>query len=365
MKRSITLPVLILMGCSWVAPLLAAGEASADDAPSIRTSLAYYQPPSVLQMPPPPPPAVPAPPAPPGPPGPPPLPPVAPRPPLPPPGLPAPPRLPSSFEGAVNETRPAKANGVVDVDVMNGTVKIVGWNKAEVNVNGHTDRAELEVSTSSDRTRIRVSPKRHHGEADLEIRVPQGSRVEAKGVGTTIEVRDVAGALRLQSVSGDINVSGAPADVEAHSVNGQVDLNVKSAVVNARSISGDVRVTGARGRAMLDSVSGACVLEGGDFTEVEMRTVSGDVHFAGGLAGQGSFEFKTHSGEIELRLPASSNADFELRTFNGSLETRLGAGAPRQATSVLDFRAGSGGARVRGRTFSGDIRVEAKTESKK
>jgi DUF4097 and DUF4098 domain-containing protein YvlB len=271
----------------------------------------------------------------------------------------------SSKDGAVNETRPAKPSGVVDIDVPNGTIKIVAWNKSEVNVTGQLDRAELEMSTSSDRTRVRVSAKRHHGEADLEIHVPQGSRVEAKGVGATFEVRDVTGVLRLQSVSGDITVSGAPSDVEAHSVNGQVELNVKSAVVNARSISGGVRVVGARGRAILDTVSGECVLEGGDFTEVEMRAVSGDVRFIGGISGQGSFEFKTHSGDIELRLPRGTNADFELRTFNGSLETRLGTEAPRQSNSALDFRVGSGGAKVRGRTFNGDIGVEARSEAKK
>jgi DUF4097 and DUF4098 domain-containing protein YvlB len=268
-------------------------------------------------------------------------------------------------DAVVNETRAAKANGVIDIDVPNGSVKIMAWNKTEVNVSGHTDRAEVEVSTSSDRTRIRVSGKRHRGEAELEIRVPRGSRIEAKGVGTTLEVRDVTGALRLQSVSGDITVSGSPSDVEAHSVNGEVELNVQTSVVSARSISGGVRVVGARGRAMLDTVSGDCILEGGDFTEVEMRAVSGDVHFAGGLSGQGSFEFKTHSGDIELRLPAATNADIELRTFNGALETRLGTAAPRQSTSALDFRMGSGGAKVRGRTFNGDVRIATKIEAKK
>jgi len=263
----------------------------------------------------------------------------------------------------VNQTRPAKANGVVDIDVPNGVVKVFAWNRAEVNVKGQLDRAELEITNSSDRTRVRVFGKRHHGEAELEIRVPQGSRVEAKGVGVQIEVRDVTGALRLQSVSGDINVSGSPSDVDVHSVNGQVELNVKSAVVNARSISGGVHVVGARGRAMLDTVSGDCQLEGGDFTEVEMRAVSGDVRFIGAISGQGSFEFKTHSGDIDLRLPRATNADFELRTFNGSLETRLPEA--RQSGSALDFRVGGGGAKVRGRTFNGDIRVEAKSEGKK
>jgi DUF4097 and DUF4098 domain-containing protein YvlB len=270
----------------------------------------------------------------------------------------------SDKSGSVNETRAAKPGGVVDIDVPNGSVKIVAWNKDEVNVKGEV-HADLQMSTSSDRTRVRVAGKRHQGEAELEIRVPAGSRVEAKGINTTIEVRDVIGVLRLQTVSGDITVAGAPSDVEVHSVNGQVDLDVKSAVVNARSISGAVHVKGARGRAMIDSVSGDCSLAGGDFTEVEMRAVSGDLNFTGAIAGQGSFEFKTHSGDIELRLPTATNADFELRTFNGSLESRLGPGAPRQTTSALDFRAGSGGAKVRSRTFSGDIRVDAKIDTKK
>jgi len=308
-------------------------------------------------------PSPPRPPTVPGPPAPPPLPPLAPVP-LPPPPPRAPPFPGERSDGAVNETRPAKANGVVDIDVPNGTVRIVAWNKAEVNVSGEVDRAELEVSNSADRTRVRVSAKRHRGDADLEIRVPQGSRIEAKGIGTTLEVRDVTGALRLQSVSGDITVSGSPSDVDVHSVNGHVELNVKSAVVNARSISGAVHVVGARGRAMLDSVSGECVLEGGDFAEVEMRSVSGDLRFGGGISGQGSFEFKTHSGDIDLRLPTATNADVELRTFNGSLQSSLG-GQARQSTSALDFRVGSGGAKVRGRTFNGDIRVEARVEAKK
>ncbi|MET0595520.1 MAG: DUF4097 family beta strand repeat-containing protein, partial [Polyangiaceae bacterium] len=267
--------------------------------------------------------------------------------------------------GPVNETRPAKANGVVDIDVPNGDVKIIAWNKAEVNVKGQVDGAGLEVSTSSDRTRVRVAGRRDQGETDLEIHVPAASRIEFKGVSTTIEVRDVTGALRLQSVSGDINVAGSPSDVDVHSVNGQVDLTVRSAAVNARSISGGVRVVGARGRAMIDSVSGSCSLEGGDFTEVEMRAVSGDLNFTGALSAQGSFEFKTHSGDIELRIPAATNADVELRTFNGSLKSALSAGGSKQSTSALDFRVGNGGAKVRGRTFNGDIRVQTKVDTKK
>jgi hypothetical protein len=52
------------------------------------------------------------------------------------------------------------------------------------------------------------------------------------------------------------------------------------------------------------------------------------------------------------------NADFELRSFNGDIQS--GLGGRRRSSQVLDFRSGNGGARVRGRTFSGDIRIETK-----
>jgi DUF4097 and DUF4098 domain-containing protein YvlB len=261
-------------------------------------------------------------------------------------------------DGSVNQTRAAKANGVVEIEIGQGNVHVIAWNKTEVNVTGHVDGGDLDISTSIDRTRIKLVASRERREADLEIRVPRASRVEAKSISADVDVQGVAGPLRLEVVSGDITVGGAPSEVNARAASGSISLEVASPSVSARSVSGSVRVTGARGRAMLESVSGECVLTGGDFTEVDVRTVSGDVDFTGGMTGQGSFEFRTHSGRIELHLPKATNADFELRTFSGSIESNLGS--HRSASSALDFRSGNGSAKVRGRTFSGDIEIEPK-----
>jgi len=261
-------------------------------------------------------------------------------------------------DGNVKQTRPAKPNGVVEVEIIGGSLRIVAWARPEVSITGQVDGADLDISSSADRTRIRTIPTREHGEADLEIHVPRASRVETKVVSATVEVQGVVGALRIEGVSGDITATGAPSEVTVRNASGDVRLDVASASVSARSISGAVHVSGARGRIMVESVSGDCTSEGGDFTEVEMRSVSGEVVFAGGITGQGTFEYKTHSGRIELRVPVKTNADFELRTFSGSIESRLGA--PRQGSSAVDFRSGNGGARVRARTFSGDIEIEGK-----
>jgi DUF4097 and DUF4098 domain-containing protein YvlB len=263
----------------------------------------------------------------------------------------------TSAEGAVSETRPAKPNGVVEIVTQEGELKVVGWNRAEVSVKGTMEGCQLDVSPSADRTRIRVNPTRRC-EADLEIYVPFGSAVEVKAMTADVSVRGVSGTLKVESASGDVTISGAPSEVTARTTRGDLTVETTSGVVSARSVSGSVTVKGVHGKASVESVSGDCVLHGGDFSEAEMRSVSGEIDFEGGLVGQGSFEFKTHSGEVSLRLPAATNADFELRSFSGDLETRLGT--PKTASSALDFRAGSGGAKVHVRTFSGDVRVDKK-----
>lgn len=263
----------------------------------------------------------------------------------------------ASPEGVVSETRPAKPNGVVEIVTEEGEVRVVGWNRAEVSVKGTIEGCQLDLSPSADRTRIRMTPG-HECEASLEIYVPMGSAVEVKAMTADVSVRGVNGALKVESASGDVTVSGAPSEVNARTTRGDLKIDAVTAVVTARSISGSVTVSGARGKATVESVSGDCVLHGGDFSEAEMRSVSGELDFEGALVGQGSFEFKSHSGEITLRMPAATNADFELRSFTGELETRLGT--PKTASSALDFRAGNGGAKVRVRTFSGDVRVVKK-----
>jgi DUF4097 and DUF4098 domain-containing protein YvlB len=120
-------------------------------------------------------------------------------------------------------------------------------------------------------------------------------------------------------------------------------------------VSGDVRITGAKGKASIHTVSGDCALSGGDFSDVRYETVSGDVTFTGGIVG--SLEAQSHSGEVTLHLPPATNADVELRTFSGDLLIDMGNGAKKGNDHELDAKLGVGGARVRARTFSGDVKV--------
>ena len=81
----------------------------------------------------------------------------------------------------VDQSRPASADGLVDIENMSGSVKVVGWDKNEVAVRGTLGRrAEgLDFSGSGSRTRIEVETQGspHGVSSDLEISVPARSRL--------------------------------------------------------------------------------------------------------------------------------------------------------------------------------------------
>ena len=267
---------------------------------------------------------------------------------------------PASANGDVSLSRPAKSNGVVEIANLDGSLKVIGWSKAEVSVKGSIDSScQLDLSPSADRMRVRVvCPHHGHQGGELEIYVPAASTVEVKSLSSDASVKDVTGALRIESVSGDVRINGSPSEIAVRTTSGDIVIDASTAVTKARSVSGEVRVRGVRGKASLESVSGECHLIGGDLSEVDMRTVSGELVFEGALVGQGSFEFRTHSGDVLLKIPSTTNADFELRTFSGELVSRIGTA--RTSSGSLDFRLGNGGAKVSVRTFSADVLVDSK-----
>jgi DUF4097 and DUF4098 domain-containing protein YvlB len=268
--------------------------------------------------------------------------------------------VPASVDGTVDETRPAKSNGTVEVHLFSGEVRVTGWTQNFVHVKGAIDSdCKLEITPAGDRTEISVSC---HGppEGELEIQVPQTGTIEVQTMSAPVSVSNVSGAVRVHSVNGDIEVrGGAPSEVEARSTSGSIVVHANAAWTRAHTVSGEVDVEGAHGRASLHAVSGECRLQGGDFSEVSMQSVSGDIAFDGALPGQASFEGQSHSGEVRVRVPASTNADVELRTYDGDLSIEVG-GTKKTGERSLEARLGTGGAKLRAHSFSGDVHVTSK-----
>jgi DUF4097 and DUF4098 domain-containing protein YvlB len=248
----------------------------------------------------------------------------------------------------VDERRPAAADAAVSVSNVAGSVTVTGWDRAEVAVTGTLEDGveRLEVTGGPQRIRIEVKLKQHqhdHGDATLEVKVPKGGSVDVDTVSADISAGGLRGALHAQSVSGKVVVNGSNAPIEA------------------QSVSGDIEVTGAEGRLKATTVSGNVVTRGGTLSDVDLESVSGNLHCEASLAAKGTLDAKTVSGDVTISLPASLGADVSLNTFSGSLESAFDLGNVETSRFVpsksVRRTIGDGGARLRVETLSGSIKL--------
>jgi putative adhesin len=260
--------------------------------------------------------------------------------------------------GAMDVTVQVKPGGIVDVREFGGTVHVTTWAQNAVHVKGQFgSECHIDVAPSGEREEIELRCSHGPGTGDLEVQIPQASSVDVRTMSADVSVEGVNGFVRLQTVTGDIGVrGGTPTEIEARTTSGGVKIQAATPSTRAHSVSGDVQVIGVRGRATIRTVSGECTLSGGEFNAVEIESVSGDIVFHGAPVGPGAFEMQSHSGDVALHLPPTTGAEVEMRTISGDLVIDMGSGR-KTAERELDARIGSGGAKVRLHTYSGDIGV--------
>lgn len=138
---------------------------------------------------------------------------------------------------------------------------------------------------------------------ELTVRVPEGVKVD------------------VSTVNGGVDVDGATSVVEAHTVNGGV---------TARSTGGPVRAS----------------------------TVNGDIEVRMGALGDGDLEFSTINGSVEVTVPGELNAEVTMRTVTGSVGSDFpmtvnGRVNPRRLTATI----GRGGRRIEMTTTNGSIEL--------
>jgi DUF4097 and DUF4098 domain-containing protein YvlB len=266
-------------------------------------------------------------------------------------------------QGRISQSRPAAPDGVVHIDNPAGSIRVIGWDRAEVAVSGTLGHGAngLDLGSDKRRTRVQVESEGHpHGiSSDLEVRVPAGSDVVIESFAASISVSEVKGTVSAETVNGDIRVGEAPREVQAESVNGGVTVSSRGGRVQAESVNGPVTVRGAGGEIGASTVNGPLTVTGGTFARARLETVNGRILFEGGLARGGTLAVESVSGAVELALPANTAADFSVTTFSGDIRNELGPAAhptSRHTTEKeLTFSTGGGGANVTVETLSGSI----------
>ena len=136
---------------------------------------------------------------------------------------------------------------------------------------------------------------------DITVRVPEGVKLD------------------ISSINGGLDISGATAEVEAHTVNGGIEARSSGGPVNASTVNG----------------------------EIDVRM---------GAIGNGNLDFSTTNGSITVTVPDGLNADITMRTVNGSVGSDVpmtvnGRISPRRIAATI----GRGGMKIDLTTVNGSI----------
>jgi hypothetical protein len=273
-------------------------------------------------------------------------------------------------ERAIDEHRSVDPKGSIELVDVAGAVELSAWDRPELQVSGTLgDQVErVDIATVEGHTSIHVvnrksNPWYGRDATHLVVHVPTRSELSASLVSADLKISGVSGAVKLQTVSGDVDgeVGG---DLRVNTVSGNVRLNARAArTVEVKTISGDIELGGGGAETVVTTVSGDEKLELGAVTRGRIRSVSGDLSVRLSLAAEGELEVESISGVVAVDFHGSPAAQFDVQSFSGEIdncfgpkpvESRYGPG------SRLEFKNEDGRGRVRISSKSGNVHLCAK-----
>lgn len=277
---------------------------------------------------------------------------------------------------AVDETRPLAADARVEISNMRGEIRVRGSDRSDIGIRGSIGEGAKGLIVEGDAKRLKVRvdyPESRGGwggwlggtsvgDSRLEIELPRGVSLEVSSVSATIDVRDVAGErLKVETVSGRIEVEAVPVELEVDAVSGDVTLRLDgSKRVDIETVSGDVELDGRLdGRLKAQAVSGDLVFRLGDspLADGNLSTVSGDLRLDTALARDGRLQANSLSGDVEISMPSATSASLRIETFSGRIRSDHGKVEKEQygPGARLSTTLGDGDGQIRVESFSGSV----------
>ena len=251
----------------------------------------------------------------------------------------------ATFDGAI-EVRSAETSEVL----------------VEIEKRGPTREAveALRVESSQNGSRIRLEVKRPPTEsssgfgfhmaasAKLIVTVPRRSNIVARTGDGAIRLEGVTGRLELRTGDGAIRISD---------VSGELVLNTGD---------GAVDVDNAEGRLALETGDGGVNVDG-KLSTVRIHTGDGSIVYrvAAGVKMEDDWDISTGDGSVSLYLPEAFDAELDAHTGDGAIRNDLGIANTADRDDernrrTLRARMGDGGRRLRIQTGDGSITLRAR-----
>ena len=230
--------------------------------------------------------------------------------------------LPSlaNTEEAFSESFKLSSGGHFQLDNVNGSVQIEGWDKDEVEV--RAVKSSLADARQLDEVKIEVES--HPGTVAVHTRYPATESAEV-AVEYHIHVPNRTLLAGVTTVNGSLRVRGVSGGGDLKSVNGNVEVTDSSGRFNAKTTNGDLKL--------------------------ELRRLNNDA---------APMSLETVNGSVELGLPSNASADLRVRNMNGDLYSDFPVTSTEALPGARAFhgRLGhGGGGPISVRTVNGGIRL--------
>lgn len=265
----------------------------------------------------------------------------------------------SGNETTIEIVKRARGRSADDAREMLGLV--------QVNVTERNGRIEMRTEYPRGDDMRRNNRRNVNVSVDFTISAPAGTRVAAKSLSGDLKATDIKGDLTLETLSGEVLISGASRIATAKSLSGDVTITDTQAdgSIEASSMSGTVTLRQARAQRLdLGSISGNIVVRDVECDRAALHSFSGNVEYGGSFGKNGRYEMKSHSGDVRVAVAGNTGFEVEATTFSGSVRSDLQLqmlGAERASDSSrrrsLRGTYGDGSAVVAITTFSGNVVV--------
>jgi DUF4097 and DUF4098 domain-containing protein YvlB len=213
---------------------------------------------------------------------------------------------------------PLTAGGNFQLDNVNGSVRVEGWDRDEVEVSA----IKVSKSGGSDVSQVTIDVESHPGAVNVHTHYPKGEGAEvAVEYRVHVPFRVLLGS--VGTVNGSVIVKGVDGGGELRTVNGNVEVFDSAGRFSEKTTNGNLRL--------------------------ELRK----------LAEGGPMKLETVNGSVILGLPAGSGANVNALSMNGELysefpvTSKTGMLAPR----AFNGRLGTGGGNISVRTINGGIKL--------
>ena len=221
-----------------------------------------------------------------------------------------------------DRTVPLAAGGRFELENVNGSITITGWDRDAVEVQAVKTAALPDANLAEVRIDLHAEPER----VAVATVYPQEESIEV-AVEYSVRVPRHVLLQQVSTVNGSVRVTGVAAQGALRAVNGNIQMSDSAGAFTARTTNGDVHLELTR------------------------------------LAPAGTLAIETVNGSVVLAIPRDSSATFDVRSVNGDFRSELplvvaSAYKPREFHGHL----GTGGPAVQLRTVNGAIRVTSLPE---